>query len=98
MIGWQEVIAVAIVAAAVLVLVRRARRSGVQGGCGGCGHESHAPRDPASADRGVKITEVYTLRVERRTVPAAAESAPPPMLPADITPADHPTPGADSHV
>ncbi len=59
-IGWQEFVALGIVGLAVWILIRRAvgRRSDA-GNCGHCG----GPQQPS--DRGIKITELRQIGIEK---------------------------------
>lgn len=107
MIGWQEIIAIGIVAVAVLIVMRRSRHQDGKNGCGGggCGCSS-TTRDAPAGSHGVKITEVHTLRIDRtltaeptacrsaETAPAGARTAAPAGGPRPVLPAGAPQPPA----
>ncbi len=59
-IGWQEIIALGVVALAVWILIRRV--VGSRSDAGNCGHCA-APRP--TADRGIKITELRQVGIEK---------------------------------
>ena len=59
-IGWQEIIALGVVALAVWILIRRV--VGSRSDAGNCGHCA-APRQPS--DRGIKITELRQIGIEK---------------------------------
>ena len=69
-IGWQEIIALGVVALAALILIRRAfgRRSS-QGEC--CGGSCAAPQSPPDAS--VKITELHQVKIEHQ-LPSSDET------------------------
>ena len=59
-IGWQEIIALGVVGLAVWILIRRAVGSrSDDGSCGHCG----GPQQPS--DRGIKITELRQIGIEK---------------------------------
>ena len=57
-IGWQEIVALGVVGLAVWILIRRAVRSR-SGDCGHCAGPQQA------SDRGVKITELRQIGIEK---------------------------------
>ncbi len=59
-IGWQEIIALGVVGLAVWILIRRA--VGTRSDSGDCGHCA-GPQRPS--DRGIKITELRQVGIER---------------------------------
>jgi hypothetical protein len=60
MIGWQEIISLGVIGSAVWILVRRAIRNRAEPG--DCGHCASPPR---SSSRGVKITELRQIGIEK---------------------------------
>lgn len=59
-IGWQEIVALGVVCLAVWILIRRA--VGNRSDAGGCGHCAK-PQQPS--DRGIKITELRQIGIEK---------------------------------
>ncbi len=67
-IGWQEILALGVVGLAVWILIRRV--VGNRSDAGGCGHCA-SPQRPS--DRGIKITELRQVGIER-SVPDSADA------------------------
>ena len=59
-IGWQEIVALGVVALAVWILIRRV--VGNRSDAGDCGHCA-SPQQPS--DRGIKITELRQIGIEQ---------------------------------
>ncbi len=59
-IGWQEIIALGVVSFAVWILIRRAVRNRSE--AGDCGHCA-GPQRPS--DRGIKVTELRQIGIEK---------------------------------
>ena len=59
-IGWQEIIALGVVGLAVWILIRRV--VGNRSDSGDCGHCA-SPQQPS--DRGIKITELRQIGIEK---------------------------------
>ena len=59
-IGWQEIVALGVVGLAVWILIRRA--VGNRSDSGDCGHCA-SPQRPS--DRGIKITELRQIGIEK---------------------------------
>ena len=57
-IGWQEIVALGVVGLAVWILIRRA----VGSRSGDCGHCASPAQD---SDRGIKITELRQIGIEK---------------------------------
>ena len=67
-VGWQEIIALGVVGLAVWILIRRA--VGSRSDAGNCGHCA----DPQQrSDRGIKITELRQIGIEK-PLPDSADS------------------------
>ena len=67
-IGWQEFVALGVVGLAVWILIRRA--VGSRSDDGNCGHCA-GPQQPS--DRGIKITELRQIGIEK-PLPDSADS------------------------
>ncbi len=67
-IGWQEFVALSVVGLAVWILIRRAVRN--RSDPGECGHCA-GPQQPP--DRGIKITELRQIGIER-PLPESADA------------------------
>ncbi len=59
-IGWQEIVVLGVVGLAVWILIRRV--VGNRSDSGGCGHCA-SPQRPS--DRGIKITELRQIGIEK---------------------------------
>jgi len=67
-IGWQEIVALGVVALAVWILIRRV--VGNRSDAGDCGHCA-SPQQPS--DRGIKITELRQIGIDK-SLPDSADA------------------------